>query len=288
MSNMKFIDKRGIYLQQIACKNPEEVKEITVPDGFEIVTEKVFSRFVNVERIVLPASVRAIEAHSFEGCKNLKELVCPGITAIDEEDFIDCANVKELNFTEALETIRPYAFYRLTGLERLTFESIDNIDVRKSAFSSIPKSAEVVYPETSAKPVIPYSSDMGEYNKALIKPELLGLAPIVQLKAYAAAAADCDGKPEYDRYNTHEVYLNTAKRAKAFIMDGDLLVGIVYEENVAQFKYEKRTLLIGEAKRWFTSSEYDTSSDNNGAGYSETFDRAIYITLIPKEELGIK
>ena len=70
--------------------------------------------------------------------------------------------------------------------------------------------------------------------------------------------------------------------------DGDALVGIVYEENVAQFKYEKRTLLIGEAKRWYTRSEYDTSSDNNGAGYSESFDYSVYLTLVPTEAVNIR
>ena len=146
----------------------------------------------------------------------------------------------------------------------------------------------MVYPETSKKPILHYSPDMGEYDKSAIKSELSGLAPIVQLKAYAAVASDSSGEVEYDIYNRHEVYLNTARRAKKFIMDGDLLVGIVYEENVEQFKYEKRTLLIGEAKPWYTSSEYDTSSDNNGAGYSETFDRSVYITLVPTEKVKMR
>ena len=129
---------------------------------------------------------------------------------------------------------------------------------------------------------------MGEYKKELLKPELFGLSPIVLLKGYAAVSADCDGEVEYDIYDRYEVYLNTARRAKQFIMDGDAHVGIVYEENVAQFKYEKRTLLIGEAKRWYTRSEYDTSSDNKGAGYSETFDYSVYLTLVPTEAVNIR
>lgn len=285
---MKFIAKRDIYLQQVVCNEPESVKEITVPDGFELLCSNVFSRFVNVEKIVLPESLHSLEVNCFVGCKKLTTLVAPGITSIAEEYFTDCRGITELNLPATLKKIYPYSFYNLNGLKRVTFESIDDIEVRKNAFSSIPKAAEVVYPETSGKPVIPYSSDMGEYAKGMLKHEVSGLAPIVQLREYAALAAGSDGKPEYDIYNKHEVYLNTAYRAKEFIMDGDTLVGITFDAEIGTFKYERRTLLIGQAKPWYTSSEYDTSSDNNGAGYSETYDVRTYMTLVPKNTVKIR
>lgn len=82
-----YSDGKGIYnrSQKTLCKlTAVDAKEYTVADGTEIIEEKAFANAVNLERLVLPDSLKCIKEKAFMGCRKLCSIT--GLEHVEEAD----------------------------------------------------------------------------------------------------------------------------------------------------------------------------------------------------------
>ena len=282
---MEFIARNEVFLDRIVCKDPASVTEITVPEGFKVLTERVFSRFVNLERVIFPKSLEYLERNCFQNCKNLKDIVMPGILSLDQNEFVDCVSVKTLVVPKTIQRIGSSAFEELKKLKKLVFEGLDNFEYSAFvAFSGVEEEM-VVYPEESEKPVIPYTKSMGEYTIDEEKANALrGKPPIVQAREYVLEDIEnLRFPPRRSQYHWHiEAFANSFRRVRKFIMEDGLLVGFIINTYDANHNAVPAPILI-EQTIPYRFETHTVGGDNNGAGYKggESFTVQEHVTLLP-------
>lgn len=65
-------------------------ERVTIPDTVEVVGESAFENNQKVQLVVVPKSVKRMDAYVFWGCDNLEEVVLgKGLTSVDEYAFQD-------------------------------------------------------------------------------------------------------------------------------------------------------------------------------------------------------
>ena len=73
-----------------------------------------------VAEVILPASLRYVGKHCFEGCRRLLRLTWPsGVPEILSSTFKDCVSLQEVELTEQLRVIWRWAFQNCEALERI-------------------------------------------------------------------------------------------------------------------------------------------------------------------------
>ena len=111
--------------------------------------------------VVIPATVKQIGTHAFDGCMNLTEIVIPAtVEEICERAFMDCKSLKRIVLQGANTVIGQEAFLRCTkitiagligslaGVKGNTFEFPWKDTIPENAFSGMAKLKNVVLPET--------------------------------------------------------------------------------------------------------------------------------------------
>ena len=285
---MKFIAKDDVYLSEIIADNPLSITEISVPQGFELLTEGVFSPFKNLVRVELPESLHSLDADCFAGCDKLEEIVMPGVTEIYKEYFRGCVSVKKLLLPKALRAIGSDAFTELTSLKSIEFEGLDNFEYYGFvAFNGL-TDRKVKLPTTSSKPVYEYTSDMGEYHiDEEAAKKLSKKAPVVQARSFTLIKHYNNGltslEPDFSGLlcERTETFLKDFRKVEGFIMDGKLLVGYMLKVKVGIDEYITVPVLAGGTAP-YEVEEHTEGGDNNGAGYKggESFTAKSYLTMI--------
>ena len=125
------------------------VKELTVPDVFDntlvvAVRDKGFF-YAKAEKIILPPSVRRIEAQGFFASE-IKEIVLPdSVEFIGEKAFEDCAQLTKITLSSKLKEIGSAAFRNCNELSELVFpEGFETIGAR--AIASCEKLQKITLP----------------------------------------------------------------------------------------------------------------------------------------------
>lgn len=79
------------------------------------------------DEVILPSTIKVIQANAFSGCKIKKIELNEGLTAIGEMAFYNC-QLTEVVFPDTLKTIGEYAFSQCENLTEVKFgESLTNI-----------------------------------------------------------------------------------------------------------------------------------------------------------------
>ena len=112
--------------------------------------------------VVIPASVKQIGPHAFDGCNDLTEIVIPDtVEVIGERAFMDCKSLKRIVIQGEKTIIGKEAFLRctkifsaglsgsMTGKKGNTFEFPWTEEIPENAFSGLTKLKTVVLPETA-------------------------------------------------------------------------------------------------------------------------------------------
>jgi len=126
--------KDYMYVGNAAFKGNENLKNISVPNGFSAIEDFAFRDCVNLESVKipgsvikigwgafyncaklksvsLPANVRMIREFAFAGCECLSSANIPnGVTNIGDCTFQQCANLKEITIPNSVITVGTRAF----------------------------------------------------------------------------------------------------------------------------------------------------------------------------------
>ena len=96
-------------------------KECTVPEGTEVIAKNAFNFCRNLERIVLPDTVRRMEEGSFFHCSALREFCLPkNIPQIPEWAFSGCSGLKTFTIPSSVKSVSDFAFAECDGLEEVS------------------------------------------------------------------------------------------------------------------------------------------------------------------------
>ena len=126
--------------------------EIIVPDVFDnklvmAIADKGFF-YAPFESIILPPSIKRIEAQGFFACSDLKSITLPDeVEFIGEKAFEDCTALESITLSADLKEIGSAAFRNCNELTEIIFpEGFETIGAR--AIASCEKLAKISFPST--------------------------------------------------------------------------------------------------------------------------------------------
>ncbi len=120
-------DKKTLVRYPLA--SPEKV--YTVPEGVETIGRNAFQNARNIEKVILPCTVKKIETSAFDDCKNLLVIELPdSLVFIGAWAFHGCDLLSEISIPSNVIEIGTYAF---GSCERLKWISVSD---NNAAFAS--------------------------------------------------------------------------------------------------------------------------------------------------------
>lgn len=123
-------------------------KVLRLPEGLEEVGEHWFANS-DIERLVVPSSVKVLGAYAFNCCSHLREVVFnPGscLETIGDECFFFCAFTR-ITIPKSVQDIRMRAFMNCRNLIFVCFEEGSQLShVGRWAFSYTRAEMEIEYP----------------------------------------------------------------------------------------------------------------------------------------------
>ncbi len=144
------IDENGAI--SFVEKKYKGATEIVVPDVFDnvlvmAVADKGFF-YAPFESIILPPSIKRIEAQGFFACSSLKSITLPDeVEFIGEKAFEDCATLESVTLSSKLKEIGAASFRNCNELRELAFpEGFESIGAR--AIASCEKLTKLFFPST--------------------------------------------------------------------------------------------------------------------------------------------
>lgn len=144
------IDENGAI--SFVEKKYKGAKEIIVPDVFDnvlvmAVADKGFF-YAPFESIILPPSIKRIEAQGFFACSSLKSITLPNeVEFIGEKAFEDCTALESVTLSAKLKEIGAAAFRNCNELAEIAFpEGFETIGAR--AMASCEKLTKITFPST--------------------------------------------------------------------------------------------------------------------------------------------
>ena len=144
------IDENGAI--SFVEKKYKGAKEIIVPDVFDnvlvmAIADKGFF-YAPFESIILPPSIKRIEAQGFFACSSLKSITLPDeVEFIGEKAFEDCTALESVTLSTKLKEIGAAAFRNCNELAEIAFpEGFETIGAR--AMASCEKLIKVTFPST--------------------------------------------------------------------------------------------------------------------------------------------
>ena len=72
------------------------IKVVVFGEGIECLGVETFMRYWNIERIILPSSLKFIGDWAFYGCTRLTEVIIPANVTMIARAFYDCYNLKKV------------------------------------------------------------------------------------------------------------------------------------------------------------------------------------------------
>lgn len=137
---------------------------LTIREGTETIAGNALLNCENLEKVIIPNTVRTIGLDAFSGCKSLKSIKLPNsVVGIASYAFKNCTSLEEVILSENLYTINNYAF---SGCEKLTKIIIPAsvVEMGEKIFVGCPNL--VAYCRLSYRPTTWHVKWMGNSNEA--------------------------------------------------------------------------------------------------------------------------
>lgn len=125
-------------------ENPN-LKSVTFENPDTEIQSISFARCPNLERVELPANLKAIPGSTFSDCESLQSIVIPDtVTEIGSNAFIRCTSLESITLSKSLETIDTSAFSECKALKEVAIpDAVTTID--KWAFENCESLATVTF-----------------------------------------------------------------------------------------------------------------------------------------------
>jgi len=95
-----------------------------MPDNAVAIEEYAFFGRNDIEKLIIPESVRTIGNGAFSGCRALKEIVLPkAVESIGDGAFFGCSSLRQINIPSSVASIGEHAFSSCSSLEKITLPS---------------------------------------------------------------------------------------------------------------------------------------------------------------------
>lgn len=98
-----------------AFKDCTDLREVTLPDGVQVIGEYAFIRCAALTTVNL-SQITRIDNDAFNECTSLAELATDNVTAIDENAFYGCTSLQTLKIPQCTR----FGIYIVTGCSSLT------------------------------------------------------------------------------------------------------------------------------------------------------------------------
>lgn len=109
-------------------------KNVSVPDGVEIIGQDAFENNKDIITVVIPDSVTQIDAYAFWGCEKLETVVLgEGLTEIGDFVFANCKGLKRMTVPSNIRSIGIQTFVDCVNLTDITIP-IEVSDIHETAF----------------------------------------------------------------------------------------------------------------------------------------------------------
>lgn len=121
---------------------------VYIAEGVTNISERYFSGFTNLSKIVLPNTVSSIEQYAFYNCKNLEGIYIPKkVVSIENYTFYNCSALRSAVLPESLQSIGSSAFYRCSALEDINIpETVTSIGI--NAFNGCSSLTAITIPDS--------------------------------------------------------------------------------------------------------------------------------------------
>lgn len=142
-------------------------ERVTISDTVEVVGESAFENNQKVQFVVIPKSVKRLDAYVFWGCNNLEEVVLgKGLTAVDEYSFAGCTGLKQITIPENIQSIDAQAFAgcvnltdiyipaTVTGIAEDAFLNCDNVTIHADEGSVAAQFAQKLAEQKNRDPLV--------------------------------------------------------------------------------------------------------------------------------------
>ncbi|MEE0929965.1 MAG: leucine-rich repeat domain-containing protein [Acutalibacteraceae bacterium] len=133
-----------------AGTNVANMTEITIPEGVEVIPNKMFYNCTNLTTVYLPNTLTRIGSYAFAKCTNLANINLPdGLTEIGDYAFSECPNLKFLDIPGSVILIGEYMVEN-SGLEAVIIEEGVK-EIGSKAFMDATNLSSVTLPNTLKK-----------------------------------------------------------------------------------------------------------------------------------------
>ena len=126
----------------------EQLKEVVLNEGLQVIMRNAFSFCVSLERIALPSTLIEVGDFAFEMCTNLKEVVLnEGLKKIGAHAFKDCKSLRSISLPSTVTIIsRPVTFKgAFKGCRRLEEFVIRNENIDCDIIKQVQKACPYVW-----------------------------------------------------------------------------------------------------------------------------------------------
>lgn len=109
-------------------------KNVSVPDGVEVIGKNAFEDNTGVELVVVPNSVVRIESYAFWGCDNLDTVVLGrGLTGVGDYAFAGCGGLKQMTIPANVTSIGVQAFGDCVNMTDISIPA-ETLYIHETAF----------------------------------------------------------------------------------------------------------------------------------------------------------
>lgn len=125
MKTLVLVAPASYISNEIIPGDKENLSQIIIPYGIEVIGAGAFSECDNLYSIYIPDSVISIEKAAFAYCDSLTEIVFgenSQLKTIGESSFRECASLAEMNIPKNVNVIGRYAFYCDNALISFNFD----------------------------------------------------------------------------------------------------------------------------------------------------------------------
>ncbi len=123
----------------------KKLRSIVISKNFTVIKKGMFYGCENLVSIEIPYTVRIIEAHAFQKCRNLRYVIIQEgsrLTKIGDYAFAGCESLNKLTLPSSIDQIGAYAFAECYSIKQMMFTNL--VDNKVQYNSIFPKALEKI------------------------------------------------------------------------------------------------------------------------------------------------